>query len=204
MLDLSGLLAQWGYLAIAVLVILGNVGLPVPEETVLVLSGYLAWTGELSLTVVILVAVAGAIGGDNIGYRIGRRHGRALLHRRGWLVGATPARLAAMERFVARYGAAAVFVARFLPGLRFLAGPLAGVTNLPFPRFFAANALGVLVFVPIMVGLGYGVGHAAGAYVEQWRETARQVGLVALAGLLVVTIVLIWQRRPSPPVDDPS
>src|SRR5262249_36641894 len=127
-----------------------------------------------------------------------------LLRRRGWLVGATPARLATMERLVARYGAAAVFVARFLPGLRFLAGPLAGVTNLPFPRFFAAHALGVLVFVPIIVGLGYTLGHAVGPYVEQWRGTARQLGLVALAGLLVVTLVVIWQRRRSRPLDDPS
>src|SRR5262245_40899498 len=126
-MDLPNLFAHWGYLAVIVLVVLGNVGLPVPEETVLLWAGYLAWTGELSLSLVILVAVTGAVGGDNVGYGIGRHCGRAALHRHGWRVGATPAGLATMERLVARYGAAAVFVARFLPGLRCLAGPLSGV-----------------------------------------------------------------------------
>src|SRR5262249_53308207 len=125
-IDLSGVFAEWGYLAIAMLLLLGNVGLPVPEETVLIWCGYLVWRGGLGFRLVILVAMAGAMSGDNVGYRLGRRYGRAIVLRRGRLLGATPARLAAMERFVVRYGAGAVFLARFVPGVRALAGPAAG------------------------------------------------------------------------------
>jgi membrane protein DedA with SNARE-associated domain len=199
-IDPSPFFVHRGYLTVIVLVALGNVGLPVPEETVLIWAGYLGWTGELRPSLVILVALIGAIGGDNLGYGIGRRCGRAILHRHGCLVGATPARVAAMERLVARYGAGAIFVARFVPGLRVLAGPLAGVTNLPFGRFFIANALGALVFVPLMVGLGYSLGQSVGAYLERLRGTVWHVELLAFGLLLVASIALIgWRRRRSRP-----
>jgi membrane protein DedA with SNARE-associated domain len=61
------LIAHWGYLALFLLVVLGNIGLPVPEETILVLAGYMCWRGELHLLVVLVIAVVSAVGGDNIG-----------------------------------------------------------------------------------------------------------------------------------------
>ncbi len=73
--DLSPLLAQWGYLAIFVIVALGNIGLPVPEESVLILAGYLVWHGHLRLAGVLVVGVISAVAGDNLGYSLGRRHG---------------------------------------------------------------------------------------------------------------------------------
>ena len=203
MLDLPEILAQWGYLAIVIIVVLGNVGLPIPEETVLLWSGYLAWTGELSLPMVILAGLTGAIGGDNFGFRIGRRCGRSLLHRDHGFFGTAPAGLDRMERLVARYGVSAVFVARFVPGLRALAGPLAGVTNLPFARFFTANALGALIFVPIVVGLGYSSGPTVGAHVKRLRGSLRHGELLAVVGLLAAVIALVgWvRRRPRRPDD---
>lgn len=75
-LDLDQLLANWGYLTIALVVLLGNVGLPVPEETVLALAGYLVWAGELRLPAVLLVGTVSAAAGDNLGYWLGRVPGR--------------------------------------------------------------------------------------------------------------------------------
>jgi len=63
-----------------------------------------------------------------------------------------------MRRFVARYGAIGVFLGRFFPGLRFMAGPLAGASGLGFHSFVVANVLGAAVFVPYGIGLGYAVG----------------------------------------------
>lgn len=79
--DLSHLIGQWGYLAIFLIVVLGNVGLPVPEETMLVLAGYLVLKWELRLPIVLVVGIVSAIGGDNVGYWIGRRYGRQSVDR---------------------------------------------------------------------------------------------------------------------------
>src|SRR6185369_7233945 len=140
--DLTPFIAQWGYAAIFAIVILGNVGLPVPEETVLTVSGYLIWQGRLEVLPVVLTAIASAVLGDNIAYWIGRRYGRLALTR---FLKISPERIERMQGLVLRYGMLAVFVARFVAGLRFMAGPLAGSTGLSPLRFFLANLLGALV-----------------------------------------------------------
>src|SRR6266571_1739291 len=77
MLDVGGLIGHWGYLAILLIVVLGNVGLPVPEETALIAAGYLVWRGELRLPLVLAVGIVSAVAGDNVGYWLGRRYGQA-------------------------------------------------------------------------------------------------------------------------------
>lgn len=190
-MDPVDLIAHWGYLALFLLVVLGNIGLPVPEETILVLAGYMCWRGELHLLVVLVIAVVSAVGGDNIGYWLGHRWGRASLERHAsWLLG-HPDRLAMMQDFVTRRGALAVFIARFVPGLRFMAGPLAGALGMPFPRFFVANLLGAVTYVPIVVGLGYGIGYGLGEYVEQLRRLGHNVeGLVLVVALVFFGFLL--------------
>ena len=140
--DLTQLLDHWGYVALFVVVVLGNVGVPLPEETVLALAGYLVWRGDMRLPVVLVVGVVSAVAGDNLGYWVGRRFGRSALPRYArWVLG-HPERLATMADFIERRGPFAVFVARFIPGIRFMAGPLAGGLGMHFTRFFAANVLG--------------------------------------------------------------
>lgn len=137
--DLGQLIGHWGYLAIFVLVILGNMGIPLPEETILLLAGYMVWQGDLRLPLVLAVGIVSAVVGDNIGYWIGRHYGQGTIERYGhWVLGNSK-RLESMRAFVAKYGPLGVFVARFLPGLRFMAGPLAGATGLRPLRFFAAK-----------------------------------------------------------------
>src|SRR5262245_10922294 len=136
MADISQLITDWGYAGIFFVVILGNIGLPVPEETVLAVAGYLVWSGRLQLLPVLIVAFISAVAGDNLGYWLGRHYGRAAVERyAGWLL--KPGRLMVAESFVSRYGALAVCVARFVGGFRFLAGPLAGAVGLSFPLIFA-------------------------------------------------------------------
>lgn len=185
------LLAHWGYLALFLLVVLGNIGLPVPEETILVLAGYMCWRGELNVLIVLVIAIVSAVGGDNVGYWLGHRWGKATLQRHaGWLLG-HPDRLTMMQDFVAKRGALAVFIARFVPGLRFMAGPLAGALGMPFPRFFVANLLGAVTYVPIVVGLGYGIGYGLGEYVEQLRRLGHNVeGLVLVVALVFFGFLL--------------
>src|SRR2546427_9696420 len=75
--DINQLITDWGYAGIFLVVILGNIGLPVPEETVLAVAGYLVWSGRLQLVPVLIVALVSAVAGDNFGYWLGRHYRRA-------------------------------------------------------------------------------------------------------------------------------
>ena len=185
------LLAHWGYFAIFVAVILGNIGFPVPEETILALGGYMAQRGALRVDIVMTIGIVSAVTGDGIGYWLGRRYGRRAIERYGRWVHITPARLDQVCAFVARHGAWAVFCARFVAGLRFLAGPLAGATGLRPLAFAAGNVLGACLFVPIVVGLGYLFGRTFGDDIER---LVRRVEHVALGVALVLALVLVIAR----------
>ena len=192
--DPGTLISQWGYLAIFVLVAFGNMGVPLPEETILMLAGYMVWRGELRLALVIGVGVVSAVIGDNVGYWLGRRFGKAALQRHAtWILG-RPERLEAMQRFVARRGPVAVFVARFVPGLRFAAGPLAGALGMPFASFLPANLLGAAIYVPLAVGAGYAIGYGLGEYVERARAVISNLEDVVLLAALGCTMALIAWR----------
>jgi len=194
MLNAADLIEHWGYEAIFAVVILGNLGLPVPEEGILVFAGYLIWTGKLALVKVLIVAILAAVLGDSIGYWFGRHYGQAAIRRFGHKIFITEARLDKARQFVGRYGWYGVFVARFIPGLRFMAGPVAGSAGLPFPRFLSANLLGGLVYVPISVGAGYFLGQSLG---EVLRQIERMVGRSEHLALLLVAIgvllILGWR-----------
>ncbi len=192
--DLSELVGHWGYLAIFLVVVLGNVGLPVPEETILALAGYLVWRGQLRLPVVVAVGIVSAAAGDNLGYWIGRRYGRKAIERYSRRVLGKPERFDSMQRFVTRYGPLGVFAARFIAGLRFMAGPLAGAAGLSFPTFLLANLLGALVYVPVVVGLGYAIGCGLGDRIERLRHIVGGVEHVVLVLAIVLTVAVMGWR----------
>jgi membrane protein DedA with SNARE-associated domain len=194
---LTPFVEHWGYAAVFAVVLLGNVGLPVPEETILLLAGYLVWRGDLSLPLVIAVGIVSATLGDNLGYWVGRRFGGQLLRRktaRWWLA---PAMLRSAKRFLLKHGAPAIFAARFVPGLRVAAGPVAGLSGIRASSFLIANVLGAVCYVPIVVGLGYLLGRGAGPRLQQARAAGVAVEHIVLAVALVGTVgaLLIRARR---------
>lgn len=191
---LRALIGHWGYLAIFALVVLGNIGVPVPENSVLWVAGYLVWKGKLQLPLVLLVGIVGAVAGDNLGYWIGRRYGQPAVERYGHWARLTPPRLETMRRFVHRYGSFGVFIARFITGLRFMAGPLAGSMGLPPRAFFIANVLGAVCYVPMMVGAGYAVGYGYGRYVKRILRGASAVEQYVLLGVILVGVLYLGYR----------
>jgi membrane-associated protein len=192
--DVTELVGHWGYLAVFVIVVVGNVGVPVPEETALLAAGYLVWRGDLRWSLVLMVGIVSAVAGDNVGYWIGRRYGPGVLERFRRLIGLTPPRFQSMRTFIVRWGPLGVFVARFLPGLRFLAGPLAGAVGLHFSAFMTANVLGALFYVPAVVAAGYLVGYGAGAYVERVLQALGPVAYIVLAvAVILVGSVFAWR-----------
>ena len=195
-LDVAELLAHWGYAAIFAAVILGNVGFPVPEETILVLGGYLAQRGTLRLDLVLGIGVVSAVVGDGIGYWLGRHYGRQG-HRALRPVGVhdpAPAREGVPLRDPLRR------VGRVLRAVRgrtgFLAGPLAGATGLRPLAFATGNILGALLFVPVVVGMGYVLGRAFGDDIERLVDRVEHLALgVAVVLTLSVVIVRFFRAR---------
>jgi membrane protein DedA with SNARE-associated domain len=202
---LDELIRYWGYVAIVPVVVLGNAGLPVPEEAVLALAGYLVWRGELRLPVVLAVAITSAVAGDSLGYWVGRRYGSEAVERYGRRLGLPARRVAVVRRWVARYGAVSVFAARFIPGLRFVAGPLAGASGLRLVTFLGANVLGAMVYVPLAVTAGYAVSYGLGGYLASLRRTVGDAGPVALIAVTIGAFSwAAWRiRRPFRAGADP-
>jgi membrane protein DedA with SNARE-associated domain len=192
MTALGGLLDQYGYLAVAVLVLVEDFGVPAPGETVLVLAAVRAHTGGLNVAVLAVVALAAAIVGDNIGYAIGHFGGRPLLDRFGRYVLLTPRRLDRAERFMNRHGGKVVTAARFVEGLRQANGLIAGASGMPWRRFLAFNALGAALWVGVWTTLGYLLGahltpveHLIGRY---------ELYVLVVAGLVAVAVIA-WRLR---------
>src|SRR5215467_10630263 len=185
-LDPSHLFQHLGYAAILVIVVLGNAGVPAPEESVLVLGGYLAWHGRLHLPLVILVGVVSASIGDNLGFWAGRHYGQQAVAR----LPLPPSRVAQAQALIARYGTRAVFIARFVPGLRTVAGPLAGAGGLPPLRFFGANLLGAICYVPWPVLFGFGIGYGFAGWIEKIRaKLGLKEDLALFAAVIAVAAV---------------
>jgi membrane-associated protein len=177
-----------GYLILAALVGTESAGVPVPGETALITAGVLANHGELQIELVIAVAATAAIVGDNVGYLIGRTGGRRLLDRPGVLEEQRQNLLRKGETFFDAHGPKAVFLGRWVAGLRIAAAWLAGVHHMPWGTFVFWNALGGIAWA-ISIGL---LAYWLGATAEHIVKYLGAAG-VALVVLLLLGF-LAWRR----------
>ena len=186
---LTDLFARYGYFVVFFGILLENAGIPVPGETILLAGAALARFGHLSLPAVVLVAIAGATLGDNIGFWIGRRGGRVLLERHGRMLGLTSARLDQFDGFFARHGAKTVFIARFVTGLRVVGAILAGASHMAWGWFLLFNAAGAVAWAATFGTVGYLLGYS-------WETIERWIGHLGLVLLVVIAAggVLAWMR----------
>lgn len=160
---------------------LESMGVPSPGETALVAAAILASQGKLQIWLVIVIGVASAIVGDNIGYLLGRRLGREVLEAPGPFLHRRVTVIRAGDRFFARHGPKAVFLARWIALVRFAAAWLAGINRMPFEQFFFYNASGGILW-GITYGLvGYFGGHAA----------AKVLTTVGIAGAVVLGLMVV-------------
>lgn len=188
LIALISLPGQLGYLILFAFVTMESAGVPVPGETALLAAGALARHGDFHIELVILVAATAAIVGDNIGYLIGRTGGRRLLERPGPFERERRELLRRGEPFFQRHGPKAVFLGRWIAGLRIAAAWLAGINRMPWPVFAFWNAAGGIVWAASVGLLAYYAGPAA----ERVFKVLGVAG-VATAGVLVIA-VLTWRR----------
>lgn len=191
---LAGALHRYGYGAVAVGVLLENLGLPVPGEAMLMAAAGLAQHGELSIVLVFLTGTVAAIAGDNLGFEIGRKLGRGIItdHFPGIF---TAERLARTDRFFERRGRLAVFLARFVPGVRVIAAITAGASTMRRVEFVVANALGALTWAAWVCALGY-FGTELGRSIMPGLVRVHLVGwLVAVLALAALAVSALWLRH---------
>jgi len=187
-------LANWGYLGIFTFVFAGNLGIPVPEETVMLVAGFLASREVLDLRLVYVVVIASAVTGDCSGYLIGRFGGQRLLLRLVDRFKFLRSRYDRVHNFFQVHGSKAVFMARFITGARFLAGPMAGAFGMPFFQFLGWNVLGALVWCSIVVTVGYLVGDELYRAITMAHHATRWIAL-AISLLVVAALILWWRER---------
>lgn len=183
---------QHGYLAVLLLVMLEDFGVPAPGETVLIAAAFFAGVeGQLNIFLVALFAFIGAVIGDNIGFAIGQYGGHPLIERYGKYVFLTPERVGKAEAFFNRNGGKVVIVARFIEGLRQLNGLIAGLSEMEWPKFIIFNAIGAALWV----GLWTVVGYLGGSHIQTFLRYQLYVTIAAVVGILLYIIYRVVMHR---------
>lgn len=181
--------SKLGYLLPAIIG-LESMGIPSPGETALVLGAVLASQGKLQIWLVIVIGIASAIAGDNLGFLLGRRFGREAFLSRGPLQNHRRRAVDAGDRFFKRHGPKAVFLARWIALVRFAAAWLAGINRMRFAQFFFWNALGAITWAITYGLVGYFAGEAGAGVLTRLGFA----GAIVLGVMLVATITLIVVR----------
>ncbi len=181
----------YGYWAVFFGVMLENAGVPVPGETILLIAGYYASTGEFNIALVMIIAASGAVVGDNIGFAIGHHYGRGFLLRVGRFFFLTPKRLEHMENYFESHGNKTILVARFITGLRVFAALLAGASRkMPWRVFVVYNMAGAILWSVVITTLGYLFGASLPLLVK-WVGRSGTILLIAA----VVIGIIVWRVR---------
>lgn len=187
---LRDFLVHYGYWAIAATLALENAGLPLPGETILLLASFLAYSEHLlRLPMLILVGIVAATLGDNAGFLVGHWGGRRFLEKYQHAFRIKERTLHRAERIFQRYGAATIFFARFVFGLRMIAGPLAGVLRMPWKKFALFNFLGASLWVCVICTVGYLFGRHWQKLITFFRRIDIMIAVVA-----TVIILYLWRK----------
>jgi membrane protein DedA with SNARE-associated domain len=187
-------LARFGPFGLFAVQMLGIFGLPIPDETIMVLAGTMIRQGRLPLAATATAAVAGAIAGISLSFAIGRVGGRALLSRsRSRFV--HPAAVDRAERWFRGVGKWLLVVGYFIPGVRHVTAIVAGASGVSTRAFGLLASIGAALWVGCFLTIGY-------TLADRWRailaEVHRYTALLVLLAMAAVIGYLIWTRHRPP------
>ena len=185
-------ITQYGYLAIFGLLVLGIVGLPVPDETLLTFTGYLVFKRHLSLPLAFAAALAGSASGITISYWLGRTFGLKLIHRYGKYLRIREAHVNQAHAWFERAGHWSLTFGYFVPGVRHFTAYAAGIAGLEPPKFALFAYSGALLWVSAFMTLGYIVG-------DRWEAVEGEIHhyllAVSIGVAIVLAVYLVWRWR---------
>lgn len=152
------LIHNYGYMGLSFILVLGIIGLPLPDETLLTAVGYLVYRGHLSYFPAVLAGIFGAAAGITVSYLIGRLFGRPMIVHYGKRIGLSENRLLSVEKFFDRYGGASLLIGLFIPGVRHITAIAAGLAKMDISRYAVFAYSGVCLWVTTFITLGRFVG----------------------------------------------
>jgi membrane protein DedA with SNARE-associated domain len=184
-------LSQYGYAGLFAGLLLGILGLPIPDETLLVFCGYLIYRGRLDFTIAFFAGFAGSLCGITLSFYLGRSVGRKVVHRYGKYIRLTPEHLDRVDRWFDRIGAWSLSIGYFIPGIRHFTALVAGMGHMRYLTFALFAYSGAAVWVALFLTLGYVFG-------ERWENTSALVHrytLIAIGvGAVILTCVWLYRR----------
>ena len=188
------ILRQYGYSFIFLTVFTESLGLPVPSYPVILVAAGLAAPLHLSVPMIFLGCILGALGGDGIWYQLGRSRGRPILRRLCSLSLSPDSCVHRTERTFQRYGIKSLFVAKFVPGLSAVASPLAGMLKVAPLRFIAADLMGITLWAGSAIALGRTF-RTEVEWAIEWLSAFGRTGVLILVVLLSGWLLLKWVER---------
>lgn len=188
-------LMNYGSITLFILLALGIIALPIPEETLLTISGIFIYKGLLNFPITFVAAFLGSVCGITVSYLIGLNIGIHLLHKYGKWVGLTEKRLQLAHQWFEKYGKWTLFIGYFLPGIRHLSGISAGLTELEYRHFALYAYCGAFFWVLLFLSIGYFFGDYWMAALEYFEESYLGIIPLLLAIITIIFLVVYYRRK---------
>lgn len=193
---LSAWLIQYGSISLFFLLVLGIIALPIPEETLMILSGMLMSQGKLIITSTLIAAYAGAICGISVSYLLGHTAGKFLIIKYGSWVGITESRLKQVENWFHHYGKWTLPVGYFVPGIRHLTGFSCGIT-MQFKEFAPFAYAGAVIWVTTFLSLGYFFSDYCFALFEKLELDSEKILSLGVILVILILAYVIYKKNKS-------
>jgi membrane protein DedA with SNARE-associated domain len=187
---IQSLASQYGYLAVFVGILLENLGIPLPGETITIVGGFLAGSGELNYWLVLGSAAMGAFIGGIGGYFVGKYGGWKLILAVSKVFRIQEVQLEEIKTKFSENALKAVFFGRFIPLIRIVSSPMAGVVEMPLGKFLAVNLAGAITWASVMTTIAFFVGRVVS--LEHLLEWVSKFAFLALFIAIAVIVVPIW------------
>ncbi|HXX81668.1 MAG TPA: DedA family protein [Thermodesulfovibrionales bacterium] len=194
MTELLHISGQFPYLGLFMALILGSIGLPFPEDAILLWCGFLISKNTVEPLPALLVVYSGVIISDLLLFSIGRRYGRLLVRHRRFQRILSPEKLVALELKFSTHGALLIFIGRHIFWLRAKIFLAAGVMKMPPRKFLIADAISALLFVAAMVAAG----NAGTECLPSLKGLAIQPWYVVPSALVILTGIFVLLRHLNP------
>jgi membrane protein DedA with SNARE-associated domain len=191
----QGIVRAGGYPVVFLLITLESTLVPIPSELVMPFAGFMAWKGEFSLPVILVINSVGAVVGSGICYWIGVVGGKPFLVNYGKYFLVRQHEIERTEAFFARHGKKTILIGRFLPVIRHIISVPAGIARMPLPGFFLQTFLGSTIWGGALILLGYYVGANWEALTSTLKRVDHVIGAILVLALVALGIRFVVRRR---------
>ncbi len=179
------LISSYGYVGLFIAIVLGIVGLPLPDEILMTVVGYISYKGHLNYFITIFIAFLGSVVGMTISYFIGYNIGPPFLKKYGYIFRVTPEKLDKVKDLFDKWGKFIVTIGYFIPGIRYFTAYLAGISKWSYKLFIAFAFPGALLWVFTFISLGYYFGLKWVKILEIFHRNMIILSIVVIVGVAI-------------------